>query len=48
MKRITIENKLVKHGYTVVYTYEGNIMAYKGQRCYKANSLNALYKTIFK
>jgi len=47
MKRTAIENKLVKHGYTVVYTYEGNIMAYKGQRCYKANSLNALYKVIF-
>ena len=47
MKRTTIENKLVKHGYTVVYTYEGNIMAYKGNRTYKAPTLNALYKTIF-
>ena len=47
MKRTTIENKLIKQGYTVVYTYEGNVMAYKGQRCYKANSLNALHKAIF-
>lgn len=47
MKRTTIENNLVKHGYTVVYTYEGNVMAYKGNRTYKANTLNALHKTIF-
>lgn len=47
MKRTTIETKLVKHGYRVVYTLEGNVIAYKGQRSYKSNSLNALYKVIF-
>lgn len=48
MKKQVIENRLVKLGYTIVYTYEGNVIAYKGQQSYKAASLNGLYKIIFK
>jgi len=47
MKRTTIENKLIKHGYIVVYTFEGNVMAYKGNGTYRTPTLNALYKMIF-
>ena len=47
MKKQAIENKLVKNGYRVVYTFEGNVMAYKAKRTYKAASLNGLYKIIF-
>lgn len=47
MKKQVIENKLVKHGYTVVYTVEGNVIAYKGNGTYKAPTLNALHNIIF-
>ena len=39
--------KLEKHGYKIISTMQGNVIATKGQRTYKAETLNGLIKKIF-
>ena len=41
------QQKIEKKGYTVVYTTQGNVIATKGQRSYKAKNISQLFKILF-
>lgn len=44
---MTTQQKIEKKGYKVTFTFEGNVIATKGQQSYKAKNITQLYKKIF-
>ena len=47
MEKITARTKLETNGYKVVAFMQGGYIATKGQRSYKADTLNGLIEKIF-
>jgi len=48
MRTYDVATILSNKGYKVAFDFRANCyLAYKGQRTYKSDSLNGLYKTIF-